>query len=166
MAKELTIRDGYALFWGQWPSNWAPSPFVIDGITFNCVEQFMMAMKARLFGDDTALARIMASPDPRDQKRHGRAVQGYDDARWSEVRYKIVLRATIEKYRQNPGYLKALLDTGELQFVECAPDDVVWGIGMRASDPRATDPTKWRGTNLLGKALNEARAYLREHSGA
>lgn len=162
MVTNLTIRNGYALFWGQWPSNWAPSPFVIDGITYNCVEQYMMAMKARLFGDDTALARIMASPDPRDQKRHGRAVRGYDDARWSAVRYPVVLRATIEKYRQNPEYLKALLDTGELQFVECSPDDTIWGIGMGERDPRVTDPTKWLGTNLLGKALNEAREVLRQ----
>jgi ribA/ribD-fused uncharacterized protein len=161
MAKEPIIRDGYVLFWGHWPSNWAPSPFTILGMTFNCVEQCMMAFKADLFGDEVNRARIMASPDPRDQKRFGRAVQGYDDARWAEVRYKVVLRATIEKYRQNPELLKALLATGDLRFVECAPDDTVWGIGMGVDDPRCTDPTKWLGTNLLGKALDEAREVLR-----
>jgi ribA/ribD-fused uncharacterized protein len=162
MSTNITIRDGYALFWGQWPSNWAPSPFVVDGVTYNCVEQYMMAEKARTFGDEVTLAKIMASPEPRDQQSHGRTVRGYDDAKWASVRYQVVLRATIEKYRQNPDLLEQLLATGDVTFVECSPVDRIWGIGMRASDSRATNPSMWLGTNLLGKAITEARRVLRQ----
>ena len=35
----------------------------------------MVASKARLFGDDTALPAILASDDPREQKRLGRQVR-------------------------------------------------------------------------------------------
>lgn len=160
-ASKLTIRDGYVLFWGQWPSNWMPSPFAIDGVTYTCVEQWMMAEKARLFGDEYRLQQIMATADPEAQKSHGKLVTPYDDARWAAVRYDVVLRGTIEKYRQNPDLLKLLLATGDLHFVEASPYDQIWGIGLRASDPNATKPSKWRGTNLLGKALNEARGILR-----
>lgn len=38
--------------------------------------------------------------------------------------------------------------------------DRVWGIGLSATDPRAHDPTQWRGRNLLGFALMHARAQL------
>lgn len=37
------------------------------------------------------------------------------------------------------------------------PEYRIWAAMRR----RCTDPTKWRGTNLLGKALDEAREVLR-----
>ncbi len=39
--------------------------------------------------------------------------------------------------------------------------DRVWGIGLAADDAAAADPERWRGPNLLGFALMEARARLR-----
>jgi len=165
MSHSITIRGGYALFWGQWPSNWQPSPFVLDGQTYNCVEQWMMAEKARLFGDTAVEAKVMATLDPAEQKALGRGIQGYDDAKWAEVRYQQVLRGVVEKYRQNPDLRAKLLATGDLQFVEASPDDRVWGIGLRASDPASGDPKRWRGENLLGQATTEARQILRGVSG-
>ena len=59
------ISDDVVFFW--YPpslfSQWTPSPFTVDFVEYNCVEQFMMASKARLFGDDTALSVILASDD-------------------------------------------------------------------------------------------------------
>lgn len=71
----------------------------------------------------------------------------------------------MEKYRQNPDLRAKLLATGDLQFVEASPDDRVWGIGLRASDPASGDPKRWRGENLLGQATTEARQILRGVSG-
>jgi hypothetical protein len=159
--KNMTIRGNYALFWGQWPSNWEASPFTIDGKSYTCVEQWMMAEKARLFGDTVAEARIMATADPADQKRYGRGVKGYVEDQWAAVRYQIVLRGVVEKYRQNEHLREKLLATGDLQFVEASPEDRVWGIGMRATDPGADNPRQWRGQNLLGKATTEARETIR-----
>ncbi len=53
----ILIKNGLALFWGDWPSNWQPSPFTLDGVVYNCVEQWMMAEKARCFGDVQAEQR-------------------------------------------------------------------------------------------------------------
>lgn len=157
---EPLSRNGLLLFWGQWPSNWEQSPFVIDNVTYNCVEQYMMAEKARLFGDLQAEARIMSTADPKDQKRYGSQVTPYNDAKWADVRYDVVLKATIEKYRQNPE-LKAKLLASVGRFVEASPDDCIWGIGLRATDPRAWQPETWRGMNLLGRAIDEARDFLK-----
>ena len=62
------ISDDVVLFWHP-PSafsQWTPSPFTVDVVEYNCAEQFMMASKARLFGDDAALPAILASDDTRE----------------------------------------------------------------------------------------------------
>nr|WP_281033311.1 NADAR domain-containing protein [Nocardia concava] len=40
------------------------------------------------------------------------------------------------------------------------PRDTIWGIGLGAENPAAADPSQWRGENLLGFALMEARHAL------
>ena len=156
---EMLRKGGYIFFWGGWPSNWHPSRFVVDGVEYNCMEQFMMAEKARLFGDDLVLGKILASPYPKAQKEFGRKVRGYDDARWTKVRSAIVLRGTLEKYRQNDDLRRMLLSTTE-PFVEASPYDTIWGIGMAMTDAGVEDPRNWRGQNLLGKIITEARDIL------
>ena len=64
------ISDEVVLFWHT-PSvfsQWTPSSFTVDFVEYNCAEQFMMASKARLFGDDTALSAILASDTPENKK--------------------------------------------------------------------------------------------------
>ena len=34
-------------------SQWYPSTFIVDGATYNCAAQYMMAEKARIFGMET-----------------------------------------------------------------------------------------------------------------
>jgi predicted NAD-dependent protein-ADP-ribosyltransferase YbiA (DUF1768 family) len=64
--------------------------------------------------------------------------------------------------RRLPVALRAfLLATGDKVLVEASPRDTIWGIGMGAENPDARDPARWRGHNLLGFALMEARARLR-----
>ena len=43
----------------------------MDFVEYNCAEQFMMASKARLFGDDTALSAILASNDLENRNGSG-----------------------------------------------------------------------------------------------
>ena len=56
------ISDDVVLFWHSpsVSSQWMLSPFTVDFVEYNCAEQFTMASKARLFGDDTALSAILA----------------------------------------------------------------------------------------------------------
>ena len=53
-----------------------------------------------------------------------------------------------------------LIKTGIKVLVEASPYDAIWGIGMGELDPDATDETKWKGQNLLGKSLMRVRGTL------
>jgi ribA/ribD-fused uncharacterized protein len=82
-----------------------------------------------------------------------------------EHRYAIVVDANTAKFGQNPPLRDFLLGTGERVIVEASPTDRIWGIGLAASDERAADPAQWRGLNLLGFALMQARDDLARDRG-
>jgi len=142
-------------------SQWFAAPFTIDGVRYATAEHFMMAEKARLFGDGEVLARILAAAGPAEAKRLGRAVRGYDDARWSRERRAAVTRGNVAKFEQHRGLGAFLLGTGNAVLIEASPRDTIWGIGLGVGSPLVTEPRRWRGQNLLGFALMDVRAELR-----
>ena len=120
----------------------------------------MMASKARLFGDDTALSAILASEDPREQKRLGRQVRHYDPELWQSECENIVFHGSLEKFSQNKEMHLALIQIGDRRLAEASPHDNQWGIGLSACNPRASCPDSWCGQKLLGKALKHAQEIL------
>ena len=46
---------------------------------------------------------------------------------------------------------------GEDYIVEAAPNDKIWGVGMDKTNENISIPALWKGTNILGWALMEAR---------
>ena len=65
----------------------------------HCAEQFIMASKARLFGDDNrALSATLASDDPREQKRLGRHVRHFDHDFWQQECENSALRGNLAKF--------------------------------------------------------------------
>ena len=157
------ISDDVVLFWHP-PSafsQWTLSPFTVDLVKYNCADQFMMASKARLFVDDTALSAILATKDPREQKRLGRHVRLFDPELWRSECEHIVLHSNLAKFSQNEEMRLALIQTGDRRLAEASPHDTLWDIGLSARDPRASSPDSWCGQNLLGQALENAREILR-----
>ena len=160
-------RLEYLFFWGHHTklgkttkaclSQWFPASFVVDGVTYNCAEQYMMAEKARVFGDVAARQKVLASDDPKEIKSLGRSVENFDAEVWAEVAPKIVVKGNIHKFRQNADLRRFLLDTGDKILVEASPYDNIWGVGMQESDEGIVNPVNWKGSNLLGFALMEVR---------
>jgi ribA/ribD-fused uncharacterized protein len=66
----------------------------------------------------------------------------------------------VAKFTQNEDLGAFLRATGRRVLVEASPRDRIWGIGMGASNPDAQVPARWRGNNLLGFALMDAREAL------
>ncbi len=132
----------------------------MDGVRYATAEHFMMASKAKLFADDAAHAEVLRAKSPAEAKAAGRAVRNYDDAKWERVRFDAVVTGNVAKFGQHQDLRAFLVATGRRVLVEAAPRDTIWGIGMGAANPDAQDPKNWRGKNLLGFALMEARARL------
>ncbi|MER5531043.1 NADAR family protein [Streptomyces sp. NPDC002677] len=162
----------YLHFWGHRPrpdgqlsasclSQWWPSRFVVDGVDYATAEHWMMAGKARLFGDAEAERRVMAAGHPAEAKKAGRLVRNFDEAAWERERFEMVARGSVHKFGADPRLREYLLGTGDRVLVEASPVDRIWGIGLAATDEAAEDPSRWRGLNLLGFALMEARERLR-----
>jgi ribA/ribD-fused uncharacterized protein len=156
----VTEKGSFVFFWSGWPSQWYPADFAIDGVEYGCAEQFMMAEKARLFGDKEALHAILRTDSPVEQKALGRTVRDFDEARWTGACREVVYRGNIAKFSQNPDLLELLLVTGDKTLVEASPKDRIWGIGLAADDPRAMNRSAWRGKNWLGEVLMRVRAEL------
>jgi len=170
------VRSGatikYLHFWGHRPhpdgrvsasclSQWWPSPFVVDGVTYATAEHWMMAAKARLFEDPEAERRALSATHPSEAKKAGRLVRGFDERTWERERFGLVVEGSIHKFTAHPELRAFLLGTGDRVLVEASPVDRVWGIGLTANDEAARDPERWRGPNLLGFALMQARHRLR-----
>jgi ribA/ribD-fused uncharacterized protein len=161
---DIVRREGFVLFWSGWPSNWHPSPFVIDGISYRCGEQWMMWCKAKQFGDEPSMRAILAATSPREQKALGRKVANYNDEVWKSVSRDLLYVGLLEKFRQNPELLGELLATDNDVIVEASPKDFLWGIGLASDHPDATRPDQWPGKNWLGEVLMRVRATLRGSS--
>lgn len=85
------IAVEYLWFWGHTPrcdgtvdaaclSQWWPAAVEVDG--HGIAERYMMWRKARLFGDERIAAAVLAAEYPRQAKRLGREVRGYDEGQW------------------------------------------------------------------------------------
>lgn len=170
----VALGDGqrvkYLFFWGHRQtetitktclSQWYPAPFKIDGISYPTAEHYMMAEKARLFGDQNILERILEASHPSQAKKLGRQIANFDYEVWNTRRFEVVVAGNVAKFGQNAQLKEFLLNTGQRVLVEASPVDRIWGIGMAQDDPQIENPDSWQGLNLLGYALMEARDVLR-----
>jgi ribA/ribD-fused uncharacterized protein len=148
----------YKLFWDGPFSNWHRSPFIKDGMEFLCVEQWMMYSKAILFDDLDSAAAIMEEMNPRNQKRLGRQVSGYNNTQWGLVRYELVKSGLRDKFLQNRELYEYLKKYEGYQIVEASPEDAIWGVGYGEKDA-LKNIENW-GQNLLGKMLTELSVEL------
>ena len=165
-------RPEYLLFFGHRPpygglinatclSQWWQVDFIADGERYPSTEHFMMASKAKLFGDYDTAEKIRQDPNPKNAKVLGRVVAGFDKEKWENHRFDIVVDGNLAKFGQHRKLKEYLLGTGDQVLVEASPVDTIWGIGLDRDGKHAKNPDRWRGLNLLGFALMEVREQLR-----
>ncbi|WP_022825668.1 NADAR family protein [Hymenobacter norwichensis] len=161
----------YLFFWGHTRpaeaalgkecfSQWHPASFTVEGDTYATAEHYMMAEKARLFNDEATRTLILQATHPDQAKKLGRRVQNFDEARWNDARFEVVVRGNAAKFSQHPELREYLMQTESRVLVEASPVDAIWGIGLAQDSPHAATPSEWRGLNLLGFALMEVRDQL------
>ena len=151
------MTDQYTFFWSGPFSQWYPSKFNVQGIDYNCAEQYMMYHKAIMFGDIDALEAIMETNSPREQKAIGRKVNNFDQTQWNRFAKDIVYVGNYAKFTQNLDLQQYLLETAGTLLVETSPYDKIWGIGLNEVEAAITPQDQWKGTNWLGEVLTQVR---------
>ena len=132
-------RLKYIFFWGHRPrrdgqmsqscfSQWWEESFTVDGITYKSAEHWMMAGKAKLFGDEEMLQKIIDCRTPAEAKKLGRKVRNFDNDVWLANRYEIVLEGNKHKFSQSEAMKAFLLNTGNRVLVEASPYDKIWAL--------------------------------------
>lgn len=173
LLREIALGKEYdfCFFWGHHPSKdgsitkscfsqWWMEDFYAMEHSYICMEQYMMASKALLFGDEIIRKKILNCNEPQQIKKLGRKVHDFEQNIWDRFKYSIVLNGNWLKFSQNKYLREFLLSTENKIIVEASPYDDVWGICLSETSPDAMDPFKWRGENLLGFALMEVRDEL------
>ena len=106
-------RVKYVFFWGHRPSRdgsitknclsqWFAASFEVDGVRYQSAEHFMMAEKARLFGDNDAVTRILKANNPGAAKAIGREVREFEEKVWIAHRCSVAIKGNFGKFSQNP----------------------------------------------------------------
>ena len=173
--REIIKRDPcreIIYFWGHTPnpkkmtkacfSQWYDCCFKVGDVDYHTTEQYMMASKALLFGDEETYREIMEAEGPDRYKKLGRRVRNFDSKVWDEKKYDIVVEGNKAKFSQNPELMEFLFSTGDAILVEASPYDKIWGIGLDIETAKEGSVEDWKGENLLGCALMETRDWLRE----
>lgn len=141
-------------------SQWYKSVFTYDHKTFDTAEQYMMYMKAIIFGDDDMAIRILRSRGvhPAEHRDMGRRVAGFDEIKWMGISMRVVVNANYCKFTQNSELMKKLLDTNGKMIVEASPYDKIWGIGFDSMNA-LSNRSRW-GNNKLGSCLMTVRDMI------
>lgn len=164
----MKITDHYVFFWKSPLAQWNMKPFFETVLTHDkkskvlkycCAEQYMMAKKAKLFGDRQTFLKIMKSDSPKEIQELGRKISNFDQQLWDAHKQLIVYQGNILKFSQNEDLRNLLMSTKGKILVEASPIDKIWGIGLgeNESEEILCDPKNWRGLNLLGFTLTALR---------
>lgn len=167
----MADSEEFTFFWDGPFSQWHPCYFVIDDLEYNCAEQFMMAEKARLFGDEETLEMIMDTDVPAVQKALGRQIDHFSPEVWEDDEdtpngkpycWNVVWQGNLAKFQQNDYLWDLLLETDGTSLVEASPEDNIWGIGLAAGDPGCYSRDTWQRLNWLGEVLTDVREFLKQ----
>ena len=94
-------------------SQWYPSHFTVNEIHYTCAEQYMMAEKARIMGDEATREKILKSDNPEEVKALGRQVENFDANKWNCEKIDVVLKGNLHKFLANDNLREYLTGTGE-----------------------------------------------------
>ena len=166
----MRITKDRVYFWASVLGNWSqvkggieiPAEYFVSGHSFKVPtsEHVFMFLKARFFGDFDVANRILSTPDPKEAKKWGRLVKGFDEKKWEGYREEAMWTALTLRYQYDERFRDYLAkeEFKDHHFVEANPYDKVWSCGYLEDDPRIDLPEEtWPGLNLLGKLLDKLR---------
>ena len=142
------VKDEWGIF-----GNFAPTPVVVDGITFNCTEKLFQVMK---FSDSESRKVIFAQKGQpikmmaRHQEKVGKVRED-----WGRIFIDAMKFCLLLKYKQCEAFRKELERSKGLFIVEQNPNPIRPAGAYSAK--LSEDGKVWRGPNIMGRLLMELR---------
>ena len=118
-----------------------------------------MYQKAKCFDDKYIMEEVLKTNDPVRQKSLGRNVKNCNMTIWKEKVPEVMFPILMEKFKQNEGPRRILLNTGSRRLGE-ATTERYWGVGMKLADKNVLNVEKWSGENIVGNLLEKVRTEL------
>jgi ribA/ribD-fused uncharacterized protein len=133
-------------------SNFHRAGFTLDGAAWPTVEHYYQAQKfaGSPPTDPSWHEAVRLAESPRLAKEMGRSTEHSIRPDWDTVKERVMLKALVAKFVQNPDLALRLFAT-RYRLVEASPEDAYWGEG-----PGKT------GENRLGRLLMAIREELPE----
>jgi ribA/ribD-fused uncharacterized protein len=138
-----STRDAYGCF-----ANFSRHPVTLDGKVWPTSEHFFQAMKFHPHRLDL-VEEIRKARTPGDAARAGRDRKKPLRKDWESVKYDVMYRVVLTKFKQHERLRKILLGTKDAGLVEHTKNDSYWGDGGDGS-----------GKNMLGQILMRIRVEL------
>lgn len=129
--------------------------------TYYSIIQMLAIWKALFLSDMLSFKKIRETANALQCRELYGQITGKKLDDWECFEFGFMVKGCFEKFTQNESLKKYLLATGDKILVYASPD-TNWGIGMSAKNPNTTNPSKWRGSNLVGCALMDARQMIKE----
>lgn len=145
MFEEYVIKEFKGV--NQWLSNMqVMTPFIIDGISYNAVENYYQGQKTTAIGRRLQISKM----NPYDSKSWGKAVTLRED--WSKIKDDVMKQALEIKFSQ-PRFYNLLINTGVKELIEGNyHGDTYWGVCLKTN----------KGKNKLGQFITEIRTRIFE----
>ncbi len=137
-----TRQEPYGVF-----SNFSAHGFELDGQWWPTSEHYFQAHK---FLEPEHVEAVRVAKSPMDAANIGRSRVRPVRPDWETIKDDVMRRAVLRKFESHPDIKQILLDTGEQDIVEAAPNARYWGAGADGT-----------GRNRLGEILMQVRSQLR-----
>ncbi len=140
---------------GEWGllSNFARTPIVIDGVTFDCTEKLFQVIK---FTDEES-RKVIYSKKGQPIKMMARHQEKVGSVRedWGRIFIDVMKFCLMQKYSQSEAFRKELERSKGMFIVEQQPNPKR-PAGAYSAKLREDGKT-WRGPNIMGRLLMELR---------
>ena len=132
-------------------------------VTFTFAHKAIMLCKASLFGDYDTFDLMLKSTNRSHAQQLGRRVSPFDQTVWDKMICSITRATMLAKAKEVKLFRDYLLATGDAVLANVLQFDFVWGVGLPDANSSIVNfPGSWRGLNVLGWALMEARTAFGE----
>ena len=116
-------------------------------------------------GEKGSFGRIYLATTPAGCKKLGREVYPFDQELWDQHLEEVAFEVARQKFGSDASLRKVLLSTGEHGLAEAAPNDSIWGVGLKLGGPRIQGET-WQGRSVLGCVCHWLRYCAQTLGGA